>query len=147
MTTEVKTMAVETHRFEVSTKGKGQIIDITSFVAGIVERSSIKSGTVTVFIPGSTAGLTTIEYESGLVKDFTRFWDRAVPDDVEYSHNQKWHDNNGHSHVRSSLLGPSLTVPFTDKKLLIGIYQQIILVDFDVRSREREIICQLMGEN
>lgn len=139
-------MTVETHTLEYSTKGKSDIINITSNVDAVLKKNKIQNGIITIFVPGSTAALTTMEFESGLIKDFTRLWDKFIPEEVEYSHNMKWHDNNGHSHLRSSVLGPSLTVPFTNKILLLGSYQQIVLVDFDNRPREREIICQIIGE-
>lgn len=139
-------MAVETHTLEYITKGKAEIINITSDVDAVLKKSKLTNGIIIIFVPGSTAALTTMEFESGLVKDFIRLWDKFIPEAVEYSHNIKWHDNNGHSHLRSSLLGPSLTVPFTNKILLLGNYQQIVLVDFDNRGREREIVCQILGE-
>lgn len=139
-------MAVETNKIDISTKGRGEIINITQYVDGIIKKANMQSGIAAIFVPGSTAAVTTIEYEAGLVKDFIRIWDRLIPENIEYAHNLKWHDNNGHSHLRSSMLGASLVVPFTNKILLLGMYQQIILVDFDNRSREREIVCQLIGE-
>lgn len=139
-------MAVETKTLEFVTKGRGEIINITSDVDAALKKSSVQNGIITIFVPGSTAALTTMEFEPGLVKDFNRLWDKFIPEDVEYSHNMKWHDNNGHSHLRSSMVGPSLTVPFANKILLLGNYQQIVLIDFDNRGREREIVCQILGE-
>lgn len=139
-------MFVETKTLEFITKGRGEIINITSDVDAALKKSKAQNGIITIFVPGSTAALTTMEFEPGLVKDFIRLWDRFIPEDVEYSHNMKWHDNNGHSHLRSSMVGPSLTVPFTNKILLLGNYQQIVLIDFDNRGREREIVCQILGE-
>jgi len=128
------------------TKGKTDIIDITEQVEGKIYNSEISSGTVTIFISGSTAGLTTIEYESGLLADFKALWNRIAPEDIRYDHNERWEDGNGYAHVRASLLGPSLTVPFKDKKLTLGTWQQIVLVDFDNRPRQRQIVLQIMGE-
>jgi secondary thiamine-phosphate synthase enzyme len=138
---------VITKQITLHTKGNGDIVDITSDVAEAVAASEITSGTVTVFIAGSTAGVTTVEYEPGLVADLQELWERIVPSDIEYQHNRRWHDGNGHSHVRASLLGASLTVPFENKNLILGTWQQIVVVDFDNRSRSRQVILQIMGEN
>ena len=137
---------VVTENITLETKGNGDMLDITTEVAGQVAGTDIESGTVTIFIPGSTAGITTIEYEPGLISDFTGMWERNVPRNLDYSHDRRWGDGNGFSHVRASLLGPSLVVPFKAKRLLLGTWQQIIVVDFDNRPRRREIILQLMGE-
>ena len=112
-----------------------------------MEESGLTGGTVTVFIPGSTAGVTTVEYEPGLVADLGNLWERIAPRGIDYQHDQRWHDGNGHSHVRASLLGASLAVPFHNGKLLLGTWQQIIVVDFDNRARSRQVILQIMGEN
>jgi secondary thiamine-phosphate synthase enzyme len=138
---------VITRQIALHTKGNGDIVDITGAVAEAVAASEISSGTVTVFIAGSTAGVTTVEYEPGLVADLQELWERIAPADIEYQHNRRWHDGNGHSHVRASLLGASLTVPFDKKSLLLGTWQQIVVVDFDNRSRSRQVILQLMGES
>jgi len=132
--------------FTVSTRGDADVVDVTSSVSEAVRRSGVHSGIVTIFVPGSTGAVTTIEYEPGLVEDIDEAFDRLAPRELEYHHNQRWHDGNGHSHVRASLMGPSLTVPFTSGKLEIGIWQQIVLVDFDNRPRERDIVCQVLGE-
>ena len=137
---------VVTEKINIQTKGEGDILDITPDVERIVSQSGIESGTVTVFISGSTAGVTTIEYESGVVGDFKAMWDRVVPRDIQYKHDQRWGDGNGYSHVRASTLGPSLTVPFSNRALLLGTWQQIVVVDFDNRPRSREIVLQIMGE-
>lgn len=128
------------------TQGRTDIIDITEQVTGKVYSSGVNSGTVVVFVSGSTAGLTTIEYESGLIADFRALWSRIAPDSIRYDHNERWGDGNGYAHIRASLLGPSLAIPFTDKKLALGTWQQIILVDFDNRPRQRQVIVQMMGE-
>jgi secondary thiamine-phosphate synthase enzyme len=122
------------------------MIDITGQIAKELSDSKINGGIATIFITGSTAGVTTIEYESGLVRDYKDMWDRNVPSKIAYQHDQRWGDGNGHSHVRASLQGPSLVVPFANKKMMLGTWQQIVVVDFDNRARSREIIVQLMGE-
>jgi len=139
-------MTVNCKRIQISTNGQGETINVTSEIAREVGNSGVNSGTVTVFIPGSTAGITTIEYEPGLVSDMEMMWDRVVPADLSYEHNKAWGDGNGHSHVRASLLGPSITIPFINKRLTLGTWQQIVITDFDVRPRSREIILQIMGE-
>jgi len=122
------------------------IIDITPQVEQQVAEAGINSGTVAVFITGSTAGISTIEFESGLLSDFQDMWQRNVPKNIPYKHDRRWGDNNGYSHVRASLLGASLVVPFNDKRLTLGTWQQIVLVDFDNRPRSRQVILQIMGE-
>lgn len=135
-----------TDRISLGTRGKTDIIDITDQVADIVSRSGLTSGIVTIFVAGSTAGLTTIEYESGLIADFRALWNRIAPENLRYEHNERWGDGNGYSHVRASLLGCSLTVPFSGRRLTLGTWQQIVLVDFDNRARQREVVVQVMGE-
>ena len=137
---------VTTRKISLQSKGCGDIIDITPQVQQQVAAAAINSGTVTLFISGSTAGITTIEFEPGLVSDFQDMWERNAPRNIPYNHDRAWGDGNGHSHVRASLLGASLTVPFNDKKLMLGTWQQIIAVDFDNRPRSREIILQIMGD-
>ena len=139
-------MSIVTQSIVVSSKGENDIIDITEKVSTLVQESGVKNGTATVFVSGSTAALTTIEYEPGLIKDFPKMLERIAPKDIEYGHEQMWHDGNGHSHVRASLLGPSLTVPFSDCNLLLGTWQQIILIELDARSRNRQLVVQIMGE-
>lgn len=137
---------VVTRKIGIRTRGECDLIDITAQVKREVLDSGINAGTVTVFISGSTAGISTIEYEPGLVSDFQGMWDRTVPRNITYQHDRRWGDGNGHSHVRASLLGPFLVVPFTDKTLLLGTWQQIVVADFDNRPRSREIVLQIMGE-
>jgi secondary thiamine-phosphate synthase enzyme len=137
-------MAVETKEFSLETRGKDEIKDITKEVARAVRSSAISSGTVTVFVPGSTAGITTIEYEPNAVHDLAEAVRRLVPENLSYRHNTI--DDNGHSHVRAALVGPSLTVPFTNKELLLGTWQQIVVIDFDTHSRQRRVIVQILGE-
>lgn len=137
---------IVTRRIGLKTKGNCHILDITRQVAQEVAGSGLKDGTVTVFVTGSTGGVTTVEYESGLLSDLRDLFDRVAPSNVPYQHNLRWGDGNGHAHVRASLLGASLTVPFADKRLTLGTWQQIIFIDFDNRPRSRELVLQLMGE-
>lgn len=139
-------MAVFNYENSVPTKGNGEISDITSQVADAVRSSELDEGIVTVFVPGATGGVTTIEYEPGLVEDINDMFEKIIPREIEYKHNLRWQDGNGHSHVRASLLGPSLSVPFSKGKLQMGIWQQIILIDFDNKSRDRKYICKVIGE-
>lgn len=138
---------VVTEQIKVSTKGNCDIINITDPVGRAITHSRLSNGTVTVFNVGSTAGITTVEFEPGLVhRDLAEAFERIAPQSEYYEHEQTWHDDNGHSHVRASLLGPSLAVPFVDGELTLGTWQQIILVDFDTRARTRTVICQIIGE-
>lgn len=137
---------VKTEQIQLETDGFCDLHDITGEVSRKVRDSGMKSGIVTVFVPGATGGITTIEYESGLIQDFRKFWEKLLPQDDFYTHNARWHDGNGFSHIRASILGPSITVPFVDKKLTLGTWQQIIFVDFDNKNRNRTLIMQIMGE-
>jgi secondary thiamine-phosphate synthase enzyme len=137
---------IYTGEISLKTQGDGEIIDITVKVQKLVTESSINSGIVTVFVTHSTCGITTVEYEPGLIEDLRKLWERIAPKDVPYAHDAHWGDGNGYAHVRASLLGTSLTIPITDKKLLLGTWQQIILVDFDNRPRSRTVVVQVMGE-
>lgn len=139
-------MTVITKTIKVKTKGQDDIINITEQTSKGVEVSKLKNGTVTIFVSGSTASLTTIEYEPGLISDFPKMLERIAPQNIEYGHEKMWHDGNGHSHVRASLIGPSLTVPFCNGELMLGTWQQIVLVEFDTRSRDRSVILQISGE-
>jgi len=139
-------VAVITQGLRLETNGDSDLIDITQEVAKGVSDSQISSGTVTIFIPGSTAGVTTIEYESGAIRDFQEAIERIAPKNIDYHHDARWGDGNGYSHVRAALQGASLTVPFASSRLLLGTWQQIIVVDFDNRPRSREIILQIIGE-
>ena len=136
---------VETHSFTLKTKGNTSLTDITDQVRDKLTSSGFVEGNALVFVSGSTAGITTIEYEPGLLKDYPAFFEKIIPSNQRYSHDQTWHDGNGHSHVRASLQGASFTVPFVNKKLLLGTWQQIVLIDFDNHPRQREIIVQLSG--
>lgn len=139
-------MPVKTISLKLETKGETDLIDITQTVGMAVRDSGISLGIVTVFIPGSTAGVTTIEYEGGAISDFKRAVDRLAPKGIHYDHDARWGDGNGYSHIRAAFLGPSLTVPFSSSKLLLGTWQQIVVVDFDNRPRRREVILQIVGE-
>jgi secondary thiamine-phosphate synthase enzyme len=137
---------VVTKRVGLQSKGNCDIIDITHEVEQQLAETDITSGIVTLFISGSTAGISTIEFESGLLSDFQGMWERNIPRDIPYKHDRAWGEGNGYSHVRASLLGASLVIPFSDKKLALGTWQQIVLVDFDNRPRSRQIVVQIMGE-
>lgn len=136
-----------TERLGRETRGDDDIHDLTADIQALVDRHSLREGQVLVFVPGSTAGLTTIEFEPGLLKDLPAAFERLAPRGLRYHHEDTWHDGNGHSHVRASILGPSLTVPVVSGKLLLGTWQQIVLVDFDNRPRRREVVVQLWGES
>jgi secondary thiamine-phosphate synthase enzyme len=138
---------VKTEQLQVRTHGNNQVINITDQVAALVAQCGLRAGVATLFNVGSTAGLTTTEYEPGLANhDLKAAFERIAPEDGYYEHENTWHDDNGHSHVRASLLGPSLSVPFVDGRLTLGTWQQIILVDFDTRARTRTVVCQIVGE-
>lgn len=139
-------MTVKTISISLNTKGNADIHDITNQIASAVSKSGLTAGTATIFCPSSTSALTTIEYESGALRDLRRLFDEIIPADREYAHNARWHDGNGHSHVRAALLGPSITIPIVDSQLTLGTWQQVIYVDFDNRPRQRELIVQLIGE-
>jgi secondary thiamine-phosphate synthase enzyme len=139
-------MDIVTESFSLSTKGNTDMVDITAEVQKKVNSSGFYEGRVLVFAGGSTAGITTIEFEPGLKKDYQAFFEKIIPSNVTYHHDQTWHDGNGHSHVRASLQGASLTVPFTRGELLLGTWQQIVLIDFDNRARKRNIIVQITGK-
>jgi len=139
-------MTVITMTIQVQSAGEGDLINLTEQTTKIVEQSKVVDGIATVFISGSTAALTTIEYEPGLKHDFPEMLSRVAPRNIEYEHDNTWHDGNGHSHVRASLIGPSLTIPFKNHKLLLGTWQQIVLIEMDTRPRRRSIITQVTGE-
>ena len=131
---------------QIESRAKNDMIDITDQTSKAIKESELKNGIITAFVSGSTAALTTIEYEPGLKYDFPQMLSRIVPKDIEYKHNNTWHDGNGHSHVRASLIGPSLTIPFKNGSLMLGTWQQIVLLEMDIRPRERNIILQIIGE-
>jgi len=137
---------IRTATLELATAGNGQVIDITDAMQGVLYGTQLQHGIATVFCPSATSAVTTIEYESGAVRDFQRLFDEIVPPDGEYLHNQQRGDDNGHSHVRAALLGPSLTVPFSDGRLTLGTWQRVVYVDFDTRPRQRRLVVQIIGE-
>ena len=139
-------MPVKTFSIPLNTRGDADIHDITNQIEQHVMKSGLKDGIVTIFCPSSTSALTTIEYESGALNDLRRLFEEIIPQHREYAHNERWHDGNGHSHLRAALLGPTLTIPFVDQKLTLGTWQQVIYIDFDNRPRRRELILQVMGE-
>ena len=139
-------MEIETHSINISTKGNCDIIDLTDRISDLIYQYNFIEGSVLVFAGGSTAGVTTIEYEPGLLKDYPKFFEKIVPENINYEHDKTWHDGNGHSHIRSSIQGASLTVPFSKGRLLLGTWQQIIFVDFDNRLRRRDITVQITGK-
>ncbi len=137
---------VVTSRASVSTRGQGDAHDLTRLVADAVSALRLSAGIVTVFVVGSTAGVTTIEFEPGSVADLDRAYESLAPRHAEYQHHLKWGDDNGSSHVRAAMLGPSVTIPIVDGKVATGTWQQIVLVEFDTRARHREIVIQIVGE-
>jgi len=139
-------LSVKTFDLSVSTKGFNDILDITDQVNKILNNNDFSEGSVLIFVPGATAGITTIEYEPGLLKDYPHFMENIIPQNKRYSHNDTWHDGNGFSHVRAALQGASITVPFKSNRLLLGTWQQIVLIDFDNRPRKRKIIVQFNYE-
>ena len=139
-------MPVITRTINVSSNGENDMIDITHQIDEAMKATILQDGIVAIFVTGSTAAVTTIEYEPGLKKDFPKMLARIAPSEIEYEHDNTWHDGNGHSHVRASLIGPSLTVPFNNKDLMLGTWQQIILLELDTKPRERKIILQMIGE-
>jgi secondary thiamine-phosphate synthase enzyme len=139
-------LTVVTKQLSLKTEGEGDIIDLTGMVSEAVSESGVKNGVVTVFVPGATGALTTIEYEPGLLMDFPNMLERVAPKSILYEHEKRWHDGNGHSHVRASLIGPSLTVPIVKEKMTLGTWQQIVFLELDVRSRTRKLTLQIMGE-
>ncbi len=139
-------MTVKTGSISLQTHGNTDVCNITDELERLVSESGLTTGTLTVFCPSSTSGLTTVEFEPGAVTDLKRMFEELVPSNRDYSHNATWDDGNGHSHMRASLLGPSLTIPFVGKNLALGTWQQVVYVDFDIRLRRRELVVQMMGE-
>ena len=137
---------VFSYEFSVNTRGFCDVIDITPEVKKAVDVSAVLNGIVCVFINGSTAGITTCEYEPGLIKDLKDVFERLVPESENYHHNMAWGDGNGFSHVRASLLGPSISIPLSDGRLLLGMWQQVVVIDFDNRKRKRTVVVQIIGE-
>lgn len=139
-------MQIVTKTIFLRSKGEGDMIDITPETSKILTQSKLRDGIITIFVSGSTAAVTTIEYEPGLKQDFPSMLSRIAPRNMEYQHEKMWHDGNGHSHVRASLIGPSLTVPFKDSTLMLGTWQQIVILEMDISKRERNVIVQIVGE-
>ncbi len=139
-------ISIETTSFSIKTRGNCDIIDITRNVEEIIRENNFTEGNALVFVSGSTAGITTIEYEPGLLKDYPKFFEKIIPSNISYHHDETWHDGNGHAHIRSALQKTSFLVPFKQGRLLLGTWQQIVLIDFDNRSRNRNIVIQLIGE-
>jgi len=137
---------VFTKRFALATSAENEVVDITKEVQKAIEESGLAAGVATVFVPGSTAAVTTIEYEPGLTRDFPAMLDRVAPRNIPYEHQKAWHDDNGRSHVKASLVGPSIAVPFEAGELTLGTWQQIVFVELDVRPRKREVVVQVMGQ-
>lgn len=137
---------VKTYKIEVKTQGNCHVVNITDDVQSALEDSGVADGVVVLFNVGSTAAITTLEFEPGLVKhDMAALFERLAPENARYEHEETWHDDNGHSHCRASLLGPSLSVPVVDGGLTLGTWQQVVLIDFDTRARTRTVVCQIMG--
>ncbi len=139
-------MAIYTREIEVDAKADVDIHDITPQVSRAVRESGLRSGVVTVFVPGATGAVSTLEYEPGLLKDIPRALERIAPSDIDYEHHKTWGCDNGRSHVRATLVGPSLVVPFTDGELLLGTWQQIVFMNLDTKARKRRVVLQIMGE-
>jgi len=139
-------MTVKTLAINLNTQGNADVQDVTDQISNAIADSGLESGTVTIFTPSATSGLTTIEFESGCISDLRRLFDEIIDPKRQYAHNARWGDGNGHSHVRAALLGASLTIPFVNRRLTLGTWQQVIFVDFDNRQRRRELVLQLMGE-
>ena len=139
-------MKVITKIVQLRSSKENDIIDFTEQTSEALKESKLENGIVTAFVPGSTAAITTIEYEPGLRHDFPKMLSRIVPKDIQYHHDDRWHDGNGHSHVRASLIGPSLSIPFSNGRLILGTWQQIVMLELDTRQRERVITLQILGE-
>jgi secondary thiamine-phosphate synthase enzyme len=136
---------VELTMHQVETSGQGDVQDLTATIARSLHASSLKSGLATIAVIGSTAGITTIEFEPGAVQDLNRVWEQLAPRHGDYEHHRRWGDDNGSSHVRAAMLGPSVSIPFEGGRLLVGTWQQVVLVEFDTRARSREVVVQLIG--
>lgn len=139
-------MGMLTRELKLQSTGNVDMVDLTNEVRQLVQESGLKEGLVTIFVPGSTASVLTMEFEPGLKRDLKEFLEKWLPSDHQYYHNETWHDDNGHSHMRSMLFGPSVSIPFSGRELLLGTWQQIVVVDFDVRQRSRRVLIQVLGE-
>lgn len=138
-------MKISTIEISVASQGNTDMIDITERIDNLIKNEGYLEGTATVFVPGATGGVTTIEFEPGLREDFPKSFESFAPADATYQHDMTWHDGNGHSHVRASMLGPSLTIPFVDSHMILGTWQQVVLLDFDTKPRDRRMVVQLIG--
>jgi secondary thiamine-phosphate synthase enzyme len=139
-------MKIMTRKINLKTKGSGDLVNITETISRLVHDSNLKNGSVTVFNVGSTAAITTFEFEPGMIKDMQELYEKLVPSDQHYHHDDTWGDANGFSHLRAALQGPCLTIPFEDRALLLGTWQQVVLAEFDNRARQRKVVVQIMGE-
>jgi len=137
---------VVTQEIKIRKTNTDDIVDITQELQEAVSTSGLQSGTITAFVPGSTGGITTLEYEPGLKKDLPEFFERLIPSDKDYQHDLTWHDGNGFSHLRAALIGPDITVPFVDGELVLGTWQQVVFLEFDNKPRDRRLVLQLIGE-
>lgn len=137
---------IQLNYIEFETKGRNEVVDITDNIRQIVDGSGINDGNALVFVPGATGGLSTIEYEPGLIKDFPQLMEKLIPEKEYYFHNETWHDGNGHSHLKATLIGPSLTIPYENKRLILGTWQQVVFLEFDNKPHHRRIAVQLIGE-
>jgi secondary thiamine-phosphate synthase enzyme len=137
---------IVTSRINLETRGEPDMVDITSQLAGSIRNARLKDGIATIFVPGATGALTTIEYEPGLLEDFPTMLDRIAPRNGTYEHERRWHDGNGHSHVRAALIGPSITIPFENGRPTLGTWQQVVFVELDTRARSRQLVIQIMGK-
>lgn len=139
-------MQIITDHIDLGETLENQLIDLTDRLAACIDRSRLSAGIVTVFVPGSTGAITTIEFEDGLTSDFPAMLDRLAPAAITYRHDLAWHDGNGHSHCKAALLGPDITIPFTDAQLTLGVWQQVVFVELDVQPRRRTLVVQIIGE-
>ncbi|NIM25148.1 MAG: YjbQ family protein [Nitrososphaeria archaeon] len=139
-------MTIISKSIQIRSKGENDMLDLTEQISEFIGSSGISNGIVTIFVSGSTGSITTIEFEPGLVKDFPEMLSRIAPKDLDYGHEQMWHDGNGHSHVKASLVGPSLTVPFSNGEMLLGTWQQIVFLELDTRARTRNLVLHIIGE-
>ncbi|MFC1538713.1 secondary thiamine-phosphate synthase enzyme YjbQ [Candidatus Latescibacterota bacterium] len=139
-------MSIVTKNVEFDTNGHAEALDITPNMLETLKETGLKNGVLTIFVPGSTGALTTIEYEPGLIRDIEELWERTIPSGIKYNHDMAWGDGNGHSHVRAALLGPSLSIPFSAGRFTLGTWQQVVFIDFDNRARTRKLVLQFIGE-
>jgi secondary thiamine-phosphate synthase enzyme len=139
-------MTIKTGSLILNTQGNTDIFEISRDLERLISESGLSSGILTIFCPSSTSGVTTVEFEPGAVTDLKRLFEKLIPSKGDYAHNATWDDGNGHSHMRASLLGPSLTIPFVNKTMTLGTWQQVVYLDFDVRPRHRELVVQMLGD-